>query len=60
VLTDKLEVKKLQFLEAVASEAVPDEASEAEQTDADFVLMTGQLAKFLPDLIDALGGEATG
>jgi recombination associated protein RdgC len=58
VLTDKLEVKKLQFLEAVASEAGPEEASEAEQKDANFVLMTGQLAKFLPDLVEALGGEA--
>jgi recombination associated protein RdgC len=60
LLTDKLEVKKLQFLEAVVSQAGPDEASDAEQKDADFVLMAGQLAKFLPDLVEALGGESKG
>jgi recombination associated protein RdgC len=59
LLTDKLEVKRLQFLEVVQAEAGADEASSAEQEDADFVLMTGQLSRFLPDLVEALGGEGT-
>jgi recombination associated protein RdgC len=59
VLTDKLEVKRLAFLDVVRAEAGADEASSAEQEDADFVLMTGQLTGFLPDLVEALGGEAT-
>lgn len=58
VLTDKLEVKKLAFLDAVKSEAGADQDSQEEQLDADFALMTGQLGHFLPDLLAELGGEA--
>lgn len=58
VLTDKLEVKRVVFLDVVKSEAGADQESEEEQLDADFALMTGQLGKFLPDLVAALGGEA--
>jgi recombination associated protein RdgC len=58
VLTDKLEVKKLVFLDAVKSEAGADPDSEEAQLDADFALMTEQLGHFLPDLVAALGGEA--
>jgi recombination associated protein RdgC len=58
VLTDKLEVKKVVFLDVVKSEVGADQESEEEQLDADFALMTGQLGKFLPDLVAALGGEA--
>jgi recombination associated protein RdgC len=57
VLTDKLEVKKVVFLDVVKAEAAADQESEEEQLDADFALMTGQLGKFLPDLVAALGGE---
>ena len=58
MLTDKLEVKRVVFLDVVKSEAGADQESEEEQLDADFALMTGQLGKFLPDLVAALGGEA--
>ena len=58
VLTDKLEVKRVVFLDVVKSEVGADQESEEEQLDADFALMTGQLGKFLPDLVAALGGEA--
>jgi recombination associated protein RdgC len=57
LLTDTLEVKRLQFLDVVRAEAGADDASSAQQEDADFVLMTAQLSRFLPDLVEALGGE---
>jgi recombination associated protein RdgC len=58
VLTDQLEVKRVVFLDVVKSEVGADQESEEEQLDADFALMTGQLGKFLPDLVATLGGEA--
>ena len=58
VLTDKLEVRKVVFLDVAKPQAGADQASDEEQLDADFALMTGLLAKFLPDLVEALGGEA--
>lgn len=57
VLTEKLEIKRLTFLDLV-KEAAEREATQAdEQFEADFALMTGELARFLPALVDALGGE---
>jgi len=57
VLTDKLEVKRLAFLDLL-KEAAEQQAEHAdEQFDADFALMTGELARLIPDLIAALGGE---
>jgi len=57
VLTDKLQVKRMQFLhiitDAVESEA---EISADEQLDIDFTLMSGELARLLSDLVDVLGG----
>jgi recombination associated protein RdgC len=50
VLTDKLEVKKLVFLDAVKSEAGADQDSEEEQLDADFALMTAT-EHFLPVVV---------
>lgn len=58
VLTDKLEVKRLQFLDIAKAEAGADDADSAEREDADFTLMTGLLGRLLPDLVEALGGEA--
>lgn len=57
VLTDNMQIKKVSFLEIVMEEMHLD----AEDADAlfhsSFALMTGELQKFFPDLIDALGGE---
>lgn len=57
VLTERLEIKRLNFLEGVKPES--EGMSDAETFDADFALMAGELAQFLPDLLDLLGGEAT-
>ena len=59
VLTDKLEIKRLAFLDIIKEEAETQAETAAEQFDADFTLMTGELARFLPDLVAALGGEAS-
>ena len=58
VLTEKLQVKKLEFLGV--SKDKPDEGAEidkAEQFDLDFTLMSGELARMLADLSEALGGQ---
>lgn len=57
VLTDKLELKRLDFLDLVKEEAAQADSA-AEEFDASFALMSGELAKLLPDLLDALGGES--
>ena len=57
VLTDKLEIKKLAFLDLIKESAEHTAENAEEQFDADFALMTGELAQFLPALLEALGGE---
>ncbi|MBS4098014.1 MAG: recombination-associated protein RdgC [Sulfuricella sp.] len=57
VLTEDFQVKRLAFLDLLKEEA--DKADNVEeQFDADFALMSGELARFIPDLIEALGGES--
>jgi len=57
VLGEKLEVKRLGFLDLLKDEAEKSAEHADEQFDADFALMTGEFARFLPQLVDALGGE---
>lgn len=57
VLTEKLEIKRLTFLDLLKEEAEKSAEHADEQFDADFALMTGELARFLPQLVEALGGE---
>ena len=57
VLTEKLEIKRLAFLDLLKEEAEKSAERADEQFDADFALMTGELARFLPQLVEALGGE---
>lgn len=57
VLTAEAQVKRVEFI-GIAEDA-REAASERveEQFDADFALMTAELARFLPELVTALGGE---
>jgi recombination associated protein RdgC len=57
VLTEKLLVKRLEFL-SISKEKVDGEAEigAEEQFDMDFTLMSGELARMLSDLAEALGG----
>ena len=57
VLTDRFEIKRLSMLDIVKEEVEQTIESEDERFDADFVLMTGELSRFLPQLLASLGGE---
>ena len=57
VLTSKLEVKRLQFLEMTGDTADGGQLDADDQFDIDFTVMAGELAKLLSDLAGALGGE---
>jgi recombination associated protein RdgC len=57
VLTDKLQLKRVQFLEIGKDSEGGEELDPQEQFDIDFAVMSGELAKMLEDLLDALGRE---
>ena len=54
LLTEGLQIKKLAFLDAVFEGKSKDDGG----FDADVAIATGELRKFIPDLIEALGGES--
>lgn len=54
LLTEGLQVRKLQFLDTVFEGRKSDEGG----FDTDVAIATGELVKLIPDLIEALGGEA--
>ncbi|HEY6515260.1 MAG TPA: recombination-associated protein RdgC [Steroidobacteraceae bacterium] len=58
VLTEKMQVKRVEFLEIVR-EQDEEEIDPAEQFDLDFAVMTGELAKLLIELIRELDGRQT-
>ena len=53
VLTEGLQVRKLQFLDTVFEGTKADDGG----FDTDVAIATGELCKLIPDLIEALGGE---
>ncbi len=57
VLNEQLQIKKLQFLDILKEETAAQAESAEELFKLDFTLMTGELAKMLNDLTEALGGE---
>lgn len=57
VLGEKLEIKRLAFLDLLKEEAEKSAERAEEQFDADFALMTGELTRFLSHLVQTLGGE---
>jgi recombination associated protein RdgC len=58
VLTDKLQVKRLEFLEMGKDSTEGDDVDPAEQFDIDFAVMAGELANLLKDLWQVLGKES--
>jgi recombination associated protein RdgC len=59
VLTEKLQIRRLEFL-AVSKDPADGESGTdaAEQFELDFTLMTGELARMLAELSEALGGRS--
>lgn len=57
VLTDKLHLKRLAFLDILKEQNEASAENADEQFDADFALMAGELAHLFADLLAALGGE---
>jgi recombination associated protein RdgC len=59
VLNEKMQIKRVEFLEMSKDSADGADLDEAEQFDIDFTVMAGELAKLLDDVIAALGTEVT-
>jgi recombination associated protein RdgC len=60
VLTEKLQIKRVEFLEVAPESGDEDEVDPAEQFDLDFAVMAGELAKLLAELIRELDGKSAG
>ena len=57
VLTEKLQIKRVEFLEVAPERADEEEIDPAEQFDLDFAVMAGELAKLIVELIGELNGQ---
>ena len=60
MLNEKLQIKRLSFLDILKEQADGQAENENERFDIDFTLMTGEVAHLLDDLVEALGGEIAG
>ena len=60
VLTDKLQVKRLEFLDMGKDDPQGDDVDLAEQFDIDFAVMAGELAGLLKDLTLVMGSGSAG
>ncbi len=58
ILTEKLEIKRIDFLDVVREQIDQQTEDDAEALfSAEFALMTGELSRLLPEVVDAVGGE---
>ena len=60
VLHENFQVKRLAFLDILKEQSEQQAENADEEFDADFAIMGGEFSRFLPDLLDALGGEVVG
>lgn len=58
VLTESLAIKGIKPLDVI-NEKESSTRNDEERFDGDMMLMTGELAKMMADVVEALGGEAT-
>ena len=60
VLTERGEIKRLDFLDVIRDQVKADEHEDAQSIfDAEFALMTGELLRLLQAVVAAMGGELT-
>lgn len=59
VLTEQMQIKRIEFLDIIKEESSKMADNADELFELDFTLMTGELAKMIADLNAALGGEST-
>jgi recombination associated protein RdgC len=59
VLTEQMQIKRIEFLDIIKEESSKMADNADELFELDFTLMTGELAKMIADLTAALGGEST-
>jgi recombination associated protein RdgC len=59
VLTEKLQIKRVEFLEIARERGDEEEIDPAGQFDLDFAVMAGELAKLIIELIQELDGRQT-
>ena len=59
VLTDKMVLKRIAFLDVVKEEAGRQAETADMQIEAEFALMSGELSRMFKALVEALGGTAT-
>jgi recombination associated protein RdgC len=57
VLTEQLQIKRLEFLNIIKEESTTLADTADQLFELDFTLMTGELTNMLTDMINALGGE---
>ncbi|RJF97169.1 recombination-associated protein RdgC [Noviherbaspirillum saxi] len=57
VLTESLAIKRVAALDVLKENTESSTQNDDERFDTDFALMTGELAKLIGDLVEALGGE---
>lgn len=57
VLTEQMQIKRIEFLDIIKEESTTLADTAEEMFELDFTLMAGELAKLITGLIDVLGGE---
>src|SRR5690606_37435978 len=57
MLTEGLDIKRVNPLDVLKEGQDSSAQNEAEQFDSDFALMTGELSRLVAGLVEALGGE---
>ncbi|ARP87154.1 recombination-associated protein RdgC [Bordetella genomosp. 9] len=57
VLTESLDIKRIAPLDVLKENSDSMAQNDDEKFDGDMALMTGELAKLMADMVDALGGE---